>query len=242
MVGVAVGAAGLVGSVLSSNAQSDAADTAANAQMAASQAGIAQQNKQFAAIQQLLSPYSNAGNSSLQAQQNLIGLGAPGAQQSAINALQASPAFQSQLQLGNTAILQNASATGGLRGGNTQAALAQFSPQLLAQTIQNQYANLGGMTSLGQNAAAGVGNAGMQTGNQITSLLGQIGASQAGNALAQGNAQAGLYSGIGSAVGAYAGLQSQQGLIQALGGARTAATPSPINYGAFSNSATGTDF
>lgn len=231
MVAAAVVGTGLASAVLTSSAQSDAADTAANAQMNSTNAGIAQQNKQFTAVQQLLSPYVNAGTGALGGQQTLLGLNGAGAQQSAIDALQASPAFQSQLQLGNTAILQNASATGGLRGGNTQAALAQFSPQLLAQTIQNQYANLGGMTSLGQNAAAGVGNAGMQTGNQITSLLGQQGASMAGNALAQGNAQAGLYSGIGSSVGAYAGLQNQQALLQAITNGQTVPGTSGFTYG-----------
>jgi hypothetical protein len=63
---------------------------------------------------------------------------------------------------------QTPRATGGLRGGNVQAALGQFQPQLLAQLIDQQYSRLGGLTSIGQNAAAGVGNAGMSTGNSIT--------------------------------------------------------------------------
>ena len=108
-------------------------------------------------------------------------------------------------QQGNNAILANASATGGLRGGNTQAALAQFSPQLLSQLIQQQFGNLGGLTSVGQNAAAGVGNAGMQTGNSITNLLQQQGAAQAGAALAGGRASMGAWSGGMGALGTFAG-------------------------------------
>ena len=56
------------------------------------------------------------------------------------------------VQQGQDAILQNASAIGGLRGGNTQAALAQFRPALLSQLIAEQYNRLGGLSSLGQNA------------------------------------------------------------------------------------------
>lgn len=205
-IAAAVAGAGLVGSVISSSAQSDAAQTAADAQTNASNAGIAQQNKQFEAIQKLLSPYVNAGNSALTGQQNLIGQNGASAQQSAIAALQNGPQFQALLQSGNNNILQNASATGGLRGGNTQAALAQFSPALLNSVIDQQYSRLSGLSSLGQNAAAGVGNAGISTGNNVTSLLQQQGAAQAGNALAQGRATAGIANGIATGIGGYASL------------------------------------
>lgn len=206
MVAAAVGGAALVGGIYSSSQQANAAESASNAQVASTAAGIAQQDKQFETIRQLLSPYVQAGTGALGAQQNLIGLGGSDAQSAAIKALQESPQFTAQLAQGENSILQNASATGGLRGGNTQAALAQFSPQLLANTINNQYSKLGGLTSLGQNAAAGVGNAGMQTGNNISQLLQQQGAAQAGGALAQGQAQAGYANAITGALGTYVGL------------------------------------
>lgn len=199
--GIAIGAGA---SLLSSSMQSNAASDAADAQQASSQAGIAQQKAQFDAVQKLLAPYNTAGTGALTGQQNLLGLNGNGAQQSAIDALKASPAFTSMLQAGNDNILANASATGGLRGGNTQAALAQFSPALLSQLINDQYSKLGGLTSVGQNAAAGVGNAGMSTGNNITGLLGQIGASQAGDALAQGRIGAGVVNNFAQLGGAYA--------------------------------------
>ncbi|OWQ83600.1 hypothetical protein CDN99_26075 [Roseateles aquatilis] len=209
-VGAAIGAAAIaVGGIASADAQRSAGNKAADAQKASADAGIAQQNKQFEAIQALLKPYVDAGtgpNGSLQAQQTLLGFNGNDAQKQAIDALQNSAAFQAQLQQGTNSILQNASATGGLRGGNTQAALAQFSPQLLAQTINDQYAKLGGLTSLGQNAAAGVGNAGIATGNNITNLLQQQGAAQAGAYLNQGKQESNMYNAIGSAFGAYRGL------------------------------------
>lgn len=204
-VAAIVGVATVAGGMYSASQQSGAAEDAANAQSASAAAGIAQQNKQFEAVQKLLNPYVQAGYGGLTGQQDLAGLNGNDAQGRAIAALQSSPQFTSLLQAGNDNILQNASATGGLRGGNTQAALAQFSPQLLNQIIDQQYSRLGGITSLGQNAAAGVGNAGMQTGNAVTNLLQQQGAAQAGNALAQGRAGAGMVNAVSSGLGAYAG-------------------------------------
>lgn len=203
---VAVAGASVVGGMMSADAQGDAAAQAAAAQGQASEAGIAEQRRQFDALQKLLQPYVEAGTGALGAQQNLIGLGGAGQQQEAINALQNSPQFAAMIRQGENALLQNASATGGLRGGNLQGALAQFRPNLLAQTISDQYARLGGMTSLGQNAAAGVGNAGMTTGTNIANLLQQQGAAQAGGYLAAGKAEAGMWNAPAQGLGTYFGL------------------------------------
>lgn len=205
-VATAVVGGAVIGGYMSSSAQKSAAKTAANAQTAASDASIAEQQRQFDALQNLLAPYVGAGTSSLTAQQNLLGLNGNDAQQSAISGIQNSSQFSALKAQGENSILQNASATGGLRGGNTQAALAQFSPQLLNQLINEQYTKLGGMTSLGQNAAAMQGNAGMQSANSISAQLNQIGAANAGNALAAGKADAQMWSGIGSSVGTLGGL------------------------------------
>lgn len=210
-VAAAVAGSTLIGGLYSSNQQSKAADRAAGLQSDAALAGIAQQDKQFEAIQKLLSPYVTAGTGALTQQQNLIGLGAPGAQQQAIDALRSGPEFQSLLQQGESSILANASATGGLRGGNTQAALAQFSPQLLAQIIEQQYGRLGGLAKMGQNSAAGVGDAGISTGNQITTLLQQQGSALAGGALADGRAQAGYANAFTGALGTFGGLGGFRG-------------------------------
>lgn len=193
---VAVAGATVIGGYMASQSASDAADSAAQAQGNASAAQISESRRQFNAIQDLLKPYTQAGTGALTAQQNLLGLNGADEQQKAIGAISGSPQMAALLQQGENAILQNASATGGLRGGNTQAALAQFRPQLLSQLIQQQYSNLGGITSIGQNAAAGVGNAGQNSSNQIINALGQQGAAQAGAALASGQANAQMWGGI----------------------------------------------
>lgn len=193
---------GTIGSALGGAFEGEkSAGQASQAQQQAAQGGIDEQRRQFDAVQKLLQPYVQAGQSSLTGQQDLLGLGTPGAQQQAIQSLQGSPQFQALQQQGENAILQNASATGGLRGGNVQAALAQFRPALLSGLIDQQYSRLGGLTALGQNAAVGVGNTGMQTGANVANLLGQQGAARAGGILGQ----QGLSNGITQAFGAVQG-------------------------------------
>lgn len=196
---------GLISSNKAAKAQKNAANQAADAQIQSNQAAIDEQKRQFDAIQELMKPYVNAGTGALAGQQDLLGLNGAAKQQAAIDSINNSQAMQTYMQQGENAILQNASATGGLRGGNTQSALSQFRPQLLNQLINQQYQNLGGLTSIGQNAAAGVGNAGMQSASNIGNLLQQVGAAQAGNALAQGQATANQWAGIGNLVGQLGG-------------------------------------
>lgn len=207
----AVAAATVVGGVLSSRAQSKAASSASQAQTEASQAAIDEQRRQFDAVQELMKPYVTAGNQGLSGQSDLLGLNGADKQQAAIDAINNSAAMNTYMQQGENALRQNASATGGLRGGNTQSALAQFRPQLLNQLVNQQYQNLGGLTSIGQNAAAGVGNAGMQTANNIGNLLGSIGQAQAGNALAQGQASANMWNSVTGALGNLAGASTFKG-------------------------------
>ena len=208
-VAAAVGVVGasIVGGAMSSKAQKKAANAAAGAQIEASKMGVEEQRRQFDAVQKLLKPYADAGLSGLSGQQDLLGINGTAAQQAAIGNINNSAEMQTYLQQGENAILQNASATGGLRGGNTQAALAQFRPQLLNQLINQRYQNLAGMTALGQNAAAGTGNAGMQTASNISNLYQQTGAAQAGAALAQGQATANMWNGVTGAIGQVAGMK-----------------------------------
>lgn len=231
LAGLAIGGAGIATGIYSANKSSSAANNAAQLQSQSDQAGIAEQQRQFDALQKLLSPFVTAGTGALGAQQDLLGTNGASAQQSAIAGIQGSPQYQALSQSGQNAILANASATGGLRGGNVQAALGQFQPQLLAQLIDQQYGRLGGLTSLGQNAAAGVGNAGMQTGNSIAQLLGQQGSALAGGALAGGRADAlgasGISNGLLSGLGIYKGLGGTFGTTEA------GATPAMIGAGQF---------
>jgi len=168
--------------------KSKAASSAAAAQTNAANMAIAEQRDAREQLRMLLQPYVDAGDPALQGILGLTGLAGPGSQQAAFMQQEQSPLFQGIARQGENAILQNASATGGLRGGNVQGALGQFRPALLNQFIEQQYGRLSGIAKLGQNSAAGVGEAGMMTANQIGAQFGNIGAAQAGRAIGIGNA------------------------------------------------------
>ncbi len=179
-----VGGTQLVGSVM----QAGAAEDAANIQAGAAGEGIAEQRRQFDSLQALLKPYTEAGLPALEQQQAFLGLRGPEEERAAIERISGGERFQEITRQGEEAILSRASATGGLRGGNVQQALAQFRPQVLNQLIEEQYGRLGGMTQLGQRSAAGVGAAGMETGTNIANLLSQQGSALAGGELGQAKA------------------------------------------------------
>lgn len=211
-----VAGSSLAGSAL----QSRAAGKAAGQQADAAQAGIEEQRRQFDKLQELLAPYVQAGQPALQAQQALLGLGGAGAQQQAVSGLESSPLFQALARQGEEAMLQQASATGGLRGGNLQAALAQFRPQMLAQAIEDQYGRLGGMTALGQQSAAGVGSAGMQSAGQIAGLLQQQGAARAGGTLGRAAPFAQMFNLPAQMIGMQMGMGKTPGFGSLFGGTK----------------------
>lgn len=179
--------ASIAGGVYSAKRAEKGQKAAANAQIQAAQLGIDEQRRQFDAMMALMQPYVQGGTQAMGAQGNLIGLGGAEAQQAAINELANSPQMAALIGQGENALLQNASATGGLRGGNTQAALAQFRPQLLNELINQRFTQLGSLSQLGQASAAGQAAQGMNMATNIGNLLEQQGAARAGSALASGN-------------------------------------------------------
>lgn len=207
ITGLVVGGSQLIGGFM----QSRSAGKAAKAQTESAERGIEEQRRQFDAVQALLKPYVDVGVPALQQQQNLIGLGGSEAQRAAIAALESGESYQAKVRQGEEAILQNASATGGLRGGNIQGALVQFRPAMLQAEIDRQYGRLAGLTTLGQQSAAGVGTAGIQTGARISALEGDIGSAQAGGELASGRALSGVFNLPAQFLGLQYGMQGRGG-------------------------------
>lgn len=182
-------ATAVVGSaIIGGYVASEAAGEAAEAQVTSAGMGISEERRQFDEVQELLAPYVEAGEGAVGAQEALIGLAGEGEQQAAIDALIASPQYQSMIDVGEEGILQSASATGGLRGGNVQEALMRFRPQVLSQLIESQFGKLGTVAGRGQASAAGVGAAAQTSGTNIANLLATQGQAQAGEALARGQA------------------------------------------------------
>lgn len=202
LAGVAIGGATLVSGYM----QGEAAQDAAELQGQASEAGIQEQRRQFNKVQELLKPYTDAGAGALAGQQAFLGLQGPEEERKAIQRIQGGETFKALSDQGENALLQRASATGGLRGGNIQEALAQFRPALLSSLIDQQYNRLGGLTAIGQNSAAGIGTAAQTTGTNVANLLAQQGAAAAGGEIAQGKAFGAIPSAISGGLGIFSGL------------------------------------
>ncbi len=227
MVGAQVGS-----SVIGASAQSKAAKSAAASQSAAAQAGIDEQRRQFDAVQELLRPFVETGSQAIQQQAVMLGLSPqttdgrpspvgvdgraqPLTMQDVISQIQEGPEFTEMVRQGEEALLANAAATGGIRGGNTQSALAQFRPQVLNQLLSQRYQRLGGLAGLGQASASGQAAAAQNLGANVSSLLQQQGAAQAGASLARGQAFANAFGGIGQAAGTLFGAGMPSGGIPA---------------------------
>ena len=230
------GVGNIVGSFTGATQAGKGAQKAAEAQQASAQAGIDEQRRQFDEMMKVLAPYVGAGTGAIQgmqpyaqagapalaAQQALAGLAGPEAQQAAIAQIASSPEMQAMVKQGEEAMLQRAAATGGLRGGNVQAALAQFRPQMLSELINQQYGRLGGLTALGQQStqnlaqlgqasAAGQGAGGLQTAANIASLLGQQGAAEAGGIMGKYGVTHQAFGDLVSLLGAMSGKSGDKG-------------------------------
>lgn len=212
---------GVVGDITGSSAAASAGKRAGKIQAKAAQAGIEETRRQFDALIKLMSPYVQAGAPALEQQMAMAGLRGPEAEQAAIDALAASPQLEALARQGEEAILQQASATGGLRGGNVQAALAQFRPAMLQRLIEQRYEQLGGITDIGRTSAIVQGEGGLQTGTNISNLLLGKGSAMAGARLAQGQAQSMAFNDlmrIGGAIASGGLTEAAGGLLGKLGG------------------------
>lgn len=208
MSGIATAIVGTtaVTSYLASEAQKDAADTAADASNRSTDLSIAENQRQFDALQELMKPYIEAGSSALTQQQALIGLGGPEAEKEAIAGITRSPTYNSIVEQGEDAILQNASATGGLRGGNVQRTLSEYRPAILQKMLDDRFNKLGVISSAGQASAVGQGNAGMQVASNTSNIL-DANATNIGNAaLFAGNATSQMWGDVAGSVGTVAGM------------------------------------
>ena len=137
-----------------------ASKKAAQLQYDAAMKNIAESARQFDLTRADFAPEQQAGNDALVKMRALLGLDGAEGQQSEIDALRASPLYQSLFRNGMDSTLAAASATGGLRGGNTQGALYDMGEDTLSRTIANQLANYGGLVGVGVGADGAVGNFG----------------------------------------------------------------------------------
>lgn len=144
--------------------------------------------------------------SALEQQQALLGLSGVEAQQTAFTGLEDSPGQQFLRKRAQRNLVRNASAIGGLGGGNVRSALVEQGVGFAQQDLQNQFGRLGQLAGQGQSATVSTGQFGAQAASNIQQGLNLVGSTRA--------------SGItGSAAGLRAGLtQVAGGVSGGLGG------------------------
>jgi hypothetical protein len=166
--------AGILGGIMQSNSQAKA---------------LAQQKAIFEEQRNDLAPYRTAGGTTLQDQQDLLGLNGQDAATAAMAKFQQSPGYQWQLGQGLRAVDAGAAASGMLRSGATLKAEQTYGSGLADQDFSNYYSRLMGISTLGENAAAG----GASTANAASSAIGQ-------NANQQSSIYGNVASGLGNTV------------------------------------------
>lgn len=197
--------AGLLGNVIGGKGAAKSAKQAARIQAAASDRAIAEEKRQYDTTRTDFMPYLDTGKLGLGGLGDLVGVNGNDKQQTAIDALMASPYYRSLYSNGEEAILQNGSATGGIRGGNMQRGLADFGRDTLNQTIQQQMSALAGLAGMGMGATNSVSNFGQNAANNIANLQVGKGQAQAGSLLTQAGINSQLWNNAGSALGSILG-------------------------------------
>ena len=201
---IAVGGAGLVGSMISGNAAQKAAQTQADANARAQDQLMAtgqQASQQFA-------PYTQLGQSGV----NALSANMPYFQHQFNNQdlnAQLAPNYAFQLEQGQGATNAANNATGGMVGGNALKGLQDYTQNFAGNAYQNAFNNynanqtnifnrLNGIAGIGMQGAIGTANAQLGTGTNIAQLTQGIGQAQAAGQMGQANAYAGAANNIGN--------------------------------------------
>ena len=188
----------LVGGLIGGGKAKKASKKAEAAQLEYLNKALAEQTRQFDVTRADYQPYLTAGLGGLGDLADLIGINGADAQSEGLVNIQNSPELAAIIRNGEEAVLQNASATGGLRGGNTETGLANFRADAFANQLQTQIARLAGLAGLGQGATDSVSAFGANKANNVANLYGQMGDVRAGGLLTRGGINNQLWNNAGS--------------------------------------------
>ena len=225
MAGVITGSIiSTVGGLFGANEQANAAENAANTSANASKYASDLQYKMFQETAARQKPWLEAGENALAKLTAGINSGRFGSTTpfsftaADFNTFQ-DPGYAFRLKEGNRALDQSAAVRGGLISGNALKAAQRYGQEMGSQefrnaynraltgynanqeAVQRAYNQLAGVSGTGQVTGQQIGAAGQNTANNMSNLA-MVNAANQGNALmAQGNARASAYTGIGSALG-----------------------------------------
>ena len=216
-----------VGGLIGSGSAKKASRRAERATIQAIENATAEQRRQFDLTRGDFEPFREVGLDALGPLASLIGTGTPEEQAAQIERLKASPLYQSLFGNGLEALTQTAAATGGLRGGNMVDATADFGRDTLAQVIQQQIANLGGLAGMGQNATGATAEFGQRSADNISSLMVNRGQARSSGLLTRGGINAQNWQNAGGFL---------DSVVQAAMGAGAGPGGAGFNAGAFAKS------
>ena len=202
-------ATAIVGSaVIGGVVQGRASNNATNAQNKSTKSGIREQRAARESAAARLQPFADIGLEAGEQLQNLLANPNQGLEE--IN-----PIVSFLRKQGFEDIQESAAAGGRLGAGGTLKDLTQFNSDLTSTVVpqlQNQRFNqLFNVAGMGQNAAAGQATGSLQTGNNISNLLGQQGQAQAQGAINSANTITNALNTGASAFGAYSARQPSAG-------------------------------
>ena len=168
----------LGGSLLGSYMEGKGAKDASAAQIAAAQAGIAEQRRQFDLSRADQMPWMQAGTAALARLQDPA-------------AFTQSPGYQFVRDEGNRDLNNSFAARGGALSGNALRGITQYNQNLASQEYNNWFNQQGSLAGLGQTTAQSLGALGQSNANSISNLLGQQGNARASGIEGQTNALTG---------------------------------------------------
>jgi hypothetical protein len=189
-----------IGSLFGGGSAKKASRRAEAAQLEYLNRALEEQRRQYDTTRTDFEPFRGAGVDALGDQRALLGLDGPEAQAAAMEALRGSPLFETIYDTGEEAVLQNAAATGGIRGGNTQRSLADFGADTFTTTLLNQLQQLGGISGMGLQATGGTAQSGDNITQAIANIIGQQGQVRAGGLLTRGGISNSMWNNVGGAL------------------------------------------
>lgn len=195
---------GVVGTIMAIAGGKSGARSARQAgatQAAGYEKGVEARRDQFADTTGYLAPYRGAGEAAIGQQQALLGLSGDQAQRQAYSQFGDSPGQQFLRNRQEQALLRNASAIGGLGGGNIRAELQRQATGNAAQEYDNYYNQLAGLSGGGLQASTALGQFGESAATGIQSGLQGEATSLASGILAKAQAKAKMFEGISSSFG-----------------------------------------
>jgi hypothetical protein len=186
-----------LGSILGAGAEKKGSRQAQAAMNDALNRAIGVQQHQYDTTRADFAPEMGLGNGAIGEFGDLTGANGADKWTAALAALKNDPLYKSLYSNGEEAVLQNASATGGLRGGNTQTGLARFGADTLSATLQQRLAQLMSAIGIGTQAKGAITGVGLNTANNVSNLDTRVGENNSSNILTRAGINAGMWNSAG---------------------------------------------